>query len=187
MAPALTAEQIKQIINNTMLVMLVQPDLKPEWHENLHGLIRQAQESALEDEAIFAAAVLSLLYAPKDRLPTGTIYDQAWQSLLYTLQTGVQQDRDDQPDGSMTLDQLLSSVTEAVIMVKRNAPDQRDQLLGELAEIHRASTESGVPELVRWLEDVIALVNDAPITSLGQNHTGPFRAYWDTIHLNLSD
>lgn len=181
MAPALTTDQIKQIINNTMLVMLVRPDLKPEWHTNLEGLIQQAQDAAMDDEALFAAAVLALIYSPGDTLPTGTAYDTAWQALLVSLQSGVAQTDDAESEASMTLDRLLKSVAEAVITVQRNAPSQKTALLNELDEVRQAGETAGVSELIRWLDDVTALVNGAPITTLGQGHQGVFRDFWDMI------
>jgi hypothetical protein len=180
MAPALSTDQLQQIINNTMLVILVRPDLQEDWHNNLVDLLDQARSQALEDEAIFVAAVLTLIYSPDDTLPTGTVYDRAWQTLLSALHSGVSQGTED-ADPEMTLERLLKSVAEAVVTVQLRAPSQVEALLAELQEVHRAASEAQVEELIRWLDDVIALVNGAPLESLGAGHSGVYGRYWGAI------
>lgn len=180
MTLALTAEQINQVVSNTTLVLLVRPDLLPEWRENLMALLQQARTSDLHEEAIFVSAVLSLLYSPGDTLPTGTVYDYAWQSILTGLQTGVPQPTANQGD-QMTLDRLLNSVSEAVIAVMTQVPEQKNAVAGELREMRSAAVDAQVTELINWIDDVLALVAGTTVAETGENHQGIYGAYWRLI------
>ncbi len=180
MTLALTAEQINQVVSNTTLVLLVRPDLLPEWRENLTALLQQARTSDMHEEAIFVSAVLSLLYSPGDTLPTGTVYDYAWQSILTGLQTGVPQPTASQGD-QMTLDRLLNSVSEAVIAVMTQVPDQKSAVAGEVREMRSAAVDAQVAELINWIDDVLALLAGTTTAESGENHQGVYGAYWRLI------
>ncbi len=180
MTLALTAEQINQVVSNTTLVLLVRPDLLPEWRENLMALLQQARTSDMHEEAIFVSAVLSLLYSPGDTLPTGTVYDYAWQSILTGLQTGVPQPTASQGD-QMTLDRLLNSVSEAVIAVMTQVPDQKSAVAGEVREMRSAAVDAQVAELINWIDDVLALLAGTTTAESGENHQGVYGAYWRLI------
>ena len=186
MTSALTTEQVNQVIHNTMLVLLVRPDLSGEWQENLLNLLDQARESALEDEAIFVASVLTLLYSPDDELPTGTKYDHAWQSILTGLRTGVAEPVSEDRE-TITLDRLLRSVTEAVLTVIQRAPDQADTIRTELAEMRRAAIESNVIDLVNWLDDVTSVIDGTPPHAIERIHEGIYGAYWKAIQEQLEE
>ncbi len=184
MSQALSSEQVTQVVENTVYVLLGRPDLLVEWHTNLVALLRQTQSTGLEDEELFLAAVLTLLHSPGDRLPTGTRYDRAWDAIMVGLQTGVA----GQSTGEgVTLDQLLHSVVEAVIAILTRAPDQRDSIEGELAEIQSAAVEANIPELVSWLDDARSLVAGAPIHTLGQQHEGDYAAFWQLLVQSLKN
>jgi hypothetical protein len=180
MSLAFTSEQVNQVVSNTTLVLLVRPDLLPEWRENLMALLQQARSSDLHEEAIFVSAVLSLLYSPGDTLPTGTEYDYAWQSILTGLQTGVPQPTASQGE-QMTLDRLLNSVSEAVIAVMTQVPDQKDVVANELREMRIAAVDAQITDLIRWIDDVLALLGGNLTAGMGENHQGVYGAYWRLI------
>jgi uncharacterized protein YbcC (UPF0753/DUF2309 family) len=180
MSLVLTSEQVNQVVSNTTLVLLVRPDLLPEWQENLMDLLRQARSAELYEEAIFVSAVLALLYAPGDTLPTGTIYDYAWQTILTGLQTGMPQPAVSQGD-EMTLDRLLNSVAEAVIAVMTQIPEQKDTIADELREMRGAAVEAQVDELIRWIDDLLALIAGTSPAELGGDQQGIYGAYWRLI------
>ena len=180
MTLALTSEQINQVVSNTTLVLLVRPDLLPEWRESLVALLQQARSSDLHEEAIFVSAVLSLLYSPGDTLPTGTVYDYAWQSILTGLQTGVPQPTASQGD-QMTLDRLLNSVSEAVIAVMTQVPDQKDAVATELRDMRIAAVDAQIADLIRWIDDVLALLEGTTAAESGEEHQGVYGAYWRLI------
>ncbi len=186
MTLALTAEQINQVVSNTTLVLLVRPDLLPEWRENLMALLQQARTSDMHEEAIFVSAVLSLLYSPGDTLPTGTVYDYAWQSILTGLQTGVPQPTASQGD-QMTLDRLLNSVSEAVIAVMTQVPDQKSAVAGEVREMRSAAVDAQVAELINWIDDVLALLAGTTTAESGENHQGVYGAYWRLIIRSIAN
>lgn len=184
MAYALTSDQVDQIVNNTMLVLLVRPDLKGEWDTNLTNLLEQTRQYGMDDEAIFVAAVLTMLHTPDDALPTGTIYDHAWQSIVIGLQTGVAQPAASQSE-SLSLDRVLNSVAEALITVMTEHPEQQDVVSNELREMRTAATEAQIDELIAWLDDALALVQGTPATDLGQEHQGVYATYWEAIVHNI--
>lgn len=178
MAQALTSEQVTQVVENTVYVLLGRPDLVPEWHTNLVDLLRQSQSVGLEDEELFIGAVLTLLHSPGDRLPTGTRYDRAWDAIMVGLQTGVV---GQSAAEGITLDRLLHSVVEAVTAILTRAPDQRDSIEAELVDMQTAATEAGLPELVRWLDDVRALMSGEPIHTLGHQHEDEYQTFWHML------
>ena len=185
MTLALTSEQVNQVVSNTTLVLLVRPDLLPEWRENLMALLQQARSSDLHEEAIFVSAVLSLLNSPGDTLPTGTVYDFAWQSILTGLQTGVPQPAASQGD-QMTLDRLLNSVSEAVIAVMTQVPDQKDAVTAELRDMRIAAVDAQIADFIRWIDDVLALLAGTTTAESGQDHQGVYGAYWRLIVRSIS-
>ena len=180
MAYGLTSDQVHRVVNNTLLVLLSRPDLMPEWQTNLRNLLDQTRSAELEDEAIFVAAVLTLLTSPDDSLPTGTVYDTAWQSLVSGLRSGVARPAATEGE-SMSLDRLLGSIAEAVIAVMAQMPEQRDYIAHELRQMRAASTQGEMEELVAWLDDTLALMEGTPPQELGQRHQGVYGAYWDAI------
>lgn len=179
MAYALTDEQIQLVIQNTALVILARPDLLPDWHANLTELVQQMRAAALDDEAIFLAAVLALLDHPGDTLPTGTQYDAAWEALLVSLQTGSLRPAREQE--TITLDRLLSSIVQAAVAVQTHAAEQRQAVYEELLQIKAAAIESQVPELVVWLDDVLDVLDGAAASERAAHHTGIYGAYWKSL------
>jgi hypothetical protein len=181
MTIALTPEQVNQVVSNTTLVLLIRPDLLPEWRNNLMDLLRQTRSTDMQEAAIFVSAVLALLHSPGDTLPTGTVYDYAWQAILTGLQTGVPQPAASQGE-QMTLDRLLNSVTEAAVAVMTQVPQQKDAVADELREMRAAAVEAQVAELTRWIDDVLALLSGTPSSDLpGEEHQGVYGAYWRLI------
>ncbi|MBI5958104.1 MAG: hypothetical protein HY866_05180 [Chloroflexi bacterium] len=180
MVRVLTAEQLEQIISNTMVVMLVRSDLMADWRGNLLDLLQQARASQLDEEAIFVAAVLNLLYAPDDTLPTGTVYDSSWQSLLTALRTGVRPPAASE-SREMTLDRLLHTISEAVIAVLTDSPDELDSVTEELNQMMTAATKSAMREMVTWIEDALAVLNGTSPHSVSNHHQGVYATYWETI------
>ncbi|HML23213.1 MAG TPA: hypothetical protein PKD09_16280 [Aggregatilinea sp.] len=178
MTQALSSEQVTQVVENTVYVLLGRPDLLVEWHTNLVDLLKQTQTMGMEDEELFLGAVLTLLHSPADRLPTGTRYDRAWDAIMVGLQTGV---AGQSTSEGITLDQLLHSVIEAVTAILTRAPDQRDEIEAELAEIQAAAMEANIPELVSWLDDVRSLMSGTPIHELGHQHEGDYAAFWQQL------
>lgn len=179
MAHALTPDQINNIVNNTMVVMLARPELLPEWRENLQDLLQQTREQNLEDEMLFVAAVLALLHSPEDTLPTGTVYDYAWDTLMNNLMTGMSQPADQNNAGS--LDRLLQSLAEAVVTVLTRMPDHRDAVKEEVIEIYVAAQDAGLTELIAWVDDVLLVLDGGAPERLGGDHSGIYAAYWDAI------
>jgi len=180
---ALNSEQIHQIVNNTLLVILARPELRDEWRANLLDLLQQARHQGLEDEMLFVAAVLSLLETPNDRLPTGTVYDYAWEALLTGLTTGKLQPLDD--DSDLSMERLLRSVAEALVAVLTVSPDQRDVVAQEVHNMHQAAQKSNASELHAWLTDVLAVLDGTHPATLGQHHKGLYADYWQAIVANL--
>jgi hypothetical protein len=189
MANALTGEQIQRVVDNTVLVLLVRPDLMEEWQSNLMTLLEQAQQADLEEEAIFIAAVLTLLHYPDDSLLTGTRYDHAWEHLQVGLQTGSSHAVDQSE--SMTLDHLLGSIVEAIVTIKKQAPAQqntvRGELQGELKQIKAAAVEAKVGELVAWLDDAAAVLEGESVHNIQHGHQGVYASYWQVLAQNLDD
>jgi hypothetical protein len=185
MSLALTAEQVNQVVSNTTLVLLVRPDLLPEWRDNLMALLEQARSSDLHEEAIFVSAVLSLLFSPGDTLPTGTVYDYAWQSILSGLQTGVPQPAASQSD-QMTLDRLLNSVSEAVIAVMTQVPEQKDAVTEELRDMRIAAVDAQITDFIRWIDAVLALLAGTPAAESNGDHQGVYGAYWRLIMRSIT-
>lgn len=177
MAQALSSEQIDQITNNTLLVLLARPDLLDDWRDNLLELMKQAQQADLESEAIFAAALLSLLHSPNDSLPTGTEYDYAWEAIRTGLRTGSVQPA----DRAMSLDQLLGTVAELAIAVMTEAVDQKPVVARQIREIRISAAEADARELAVWLDDVLALLDGVPVEKLGAAHQGAYAAYWQAL------
>jgi hypothetical protein len=188
MGHPLTSEQVNTVVNNTVVVMLARTDLLVEWHSNLFGLLDQVRQNRLDDEAIFIAAVLTLLHSPDDTLPTGTPYDKAWEAILVGLQTGSvpSMGADDEDEQAMSIDRLLKSVAEAMLAVLLRYPAQKETLSGELDGMHKAAQEAGVPELAAWLADALALLAGTPAGDLVSRHTGIYAAYWDALVNGLS-
>jgi hypothetical protein len=124
--------------------------------------------------------VLSLLYSPSDTLPTGTVYDFAWQSILTGLQTGVPQPTASQSD-QMTLDRLLNSVSEAVIAVMTQVPEQKDAVTAELRDMRIAAVDAQITDFTRWIDDVLSLLAGTTDVESGQDHQGVYGAYWRLI------
>jgi hypothetical protein len=184
MGRVLTPEQIRQMVNNTVVVLLARPDLLPEWQDNLLDLLQQAREAHLDEEAIFVSAVLALLHSPADTLPTGTVYDYAWQSIVTGLRTGTVQPIP-ADDETMSLDRLLGSMAEALVAVMTQVPDQRPTVADELREIRTAATQADVRELITWLDDALAVLDGAPVQSLGQGHQGVYAVYWNEVAQKL--
>lgn len=180
MSHALTMDQVGQIVNNTMLVLLARPDLLPDWRANLQDLMQQARIQEMEDEMLFVAAVLTLLHSPDDKLPTGTVYDYAWESLLVSLTTGVAQPLDRDENG-ISLERLLRSVAEAVVAVMSHTPVKTDTIKAEIMQMRAAAVDAAVPELVAWVDDAVALLDGAAPDELGHAHKGIFATYWDAI------
>jgi hypothetical protein len=180
MAYALTTEQVDQIVNNTMLVLMVRPDLMPEWRTNLENLLQQTQQYEMDDEAIFVAAVLTALHKPTDTLPTGTLYDHAWQSIVVGLQTGVAQPTSAEAE-SLSLDRLLNSVAEALITVMTEVPEQKEAVISELHDMRTAATDAQIDELIAWIDDALALLHGTPAADLEQQHQGVYATYWDAV------
>ncbi|HMM28924.1 MAG TPA: hypothetical protein PKD46_11630 [Aggregatilineaceae bacterium] len=178
MAYALTREQVQQVVQNTVLVMLARSDLLPDWRANLGDLIQQMRAAALDDEAIFLAAVLALLDRPTDTLPTGTQYDQAWQAIVTGLQTGSLPSAREE---TVTLDRLLGSVVQAISAVQSHAPDQRQAVYDELLHIKTAALEAEVPELVVWIDDALDVLDGAAPTERAHHHAGVYGVYWQTL------
>lgn len=183
MANALTTDQVNHIVNNTMVVLLARPDLLPDWRANLQDLLQQARSQQLEDEMLFVAAVLTLLDKPDDTLPTGTVYDNAWESLLISLSTGVAQPVGDDQDEAM--DQLLKSVAEAVVAVLTQVPDHRAAVKLELEQMHATAEEAAATELAAWISDLLALLDGTPPDELGRAREDIYAAYWDAIVRSL--
>jgi hypothetical protein len=186
MAYALTSEQVDQIVNNTMLVLMVRPDLMSEWRTNLQNLLQQTQQYEMDDEAIFVAAVLTALHKPADTLPTGTIYDYAWQSIVVGLQTGVARPAASEAE-SLSLDRLLNSVAEALITVMTEYPEQKDAVVSELREMRTAAADAKIDELIAWIDDGLALLQGTPAAGLGQQHQGVYATYWEAVIQNIEE
>ncbi len=184
MTQALTSEQVHQIVNNTLLVLLARPELREEWRANLLDLLAQAREHGLEDEMLFVAAVLSLLEKPNDRLPTGTVYDYAWEALLNGLATGRLQPLDDEE--TFSLERLLRSVAEALVAVLTVSPQQRHMVTQEVQNILQAAQNSELGELQVWLRDALSVLNGADPAALEAHHEGLYAAYWQAIVARLS-
>jgi soluble cytochrome b562 len=85
----------------------------------------------------------------------------------------------------MSLDRLLSSMAEALVAVMTQVPDQKPTVADELREIHTAATQAGVRELISWLDDALAVLDGAPVQSLGQTHQGVYAAYWNEVAQKL--
>jgi len=177
MAQALSSDQVDQITNNTLLVLLARPDLLDEWQENLLALMQQAQEAGMEGEAIFAAAVASLLHFPDDSLPTGTDYDYAWEAILTGLQTGAIQPEDQ----AISLEQLLATVAELAVAVMTGASDQKTVIARHIREIRASAVAAEARELAVWLDDVLALLDGVPVDRLGAAHQDVYAAYWQAL------
>ena len=186
MTAALTSDQLNQVVSNTTLVLLVRPDLMPEWQSNLIDLLTQTRQAALDEEAIFVSAVLSLLHSPGDTLPTGTLYDHAWQTIMIGLQRGEIQPTASTTGGeSMTIERLLQSISEALTAVMTGVPQQKDAVASELAEMRAAAEEADVPELRAWLDDGLALLRGTPLDQLGTQHEGIYAGFWESMVRNI--
>ncbi|MBN1680834.1 MAG: hypothetical protein JW966_11125 [Anaerolineae bacterium] len=181
MTPALTVDQVDQVVDNTLLVLLVRPDLLPEWQANLRDLLDQVKNAALDEESLFLAAVLTLLSSPEDMLPTGTSYDNAWSAIMTGIQTGIVQSHPAEDQHTMTLDRLLNSVVQAAAAVLTAAPEQKNLVREEIADMHRSAKDAGVHELAAWLSDVLTVMDDHPIHTIEVQHQGVYAVFWDAF------
>lgn len=181
MNAVLTTDQVNQVVNNTTTVLLVRPDLIGEWRTNLMDLLVQTRTASLDEEAIFVAAVLALLHSPHDSMPTGTVYDYAWNTILIGLQTGQTQPAASHDEEQITIERLLQSIAEALVAVMTERPQQKDAVASELREMRAAAIDADVPELKSWLDDGLALLRGAAIDKLGANHIGIYDEYWRAI------
>lgn len=181
----LSGEQLNQVISNTVIVLLARPDLQTEWRANLIRLLSQVREAQWEDESIFVAAVLNLLHHPEDTMPTGTRYDRAWESILTGVQTGVLHSAQQEEEEEITLERLLSSVTQAVITVITRSDADKSAVEGELRDMRAAAATASAEELAIWLDDVLLVLGGTPINEVGQRHTGIYAAYWQVLSENL--
>ncbi len=181
MASLLTSEQVHQVINNTVVIILARPELLDEWHSNLFEIMKRARTASYEDEAIFLAAVLSLLRHPDDTLPTGTSYDQEWEALITGLQTGTLPGNDAEKEESISVDQLLTSVVEALVAVMTQMPEQKAPISDELRQIRTAAAEGGISELTQWLDDALALLDGTPLDQLGMQNRGMYAEFWNVL------
>lgn len=186
MAQALTPEQVQQMVVNTVVVLLARPDLAPEWEAHLLDLLDQARQRQLEDEQLFVAAVVTLLNSPQDTLPTGTIYDRAWQALIASLRTGTLIDPQAET-GVDTLDELLGAVVEAVVAARTVLPDQADAIAGELRDLRAAAERAAAAELVRWVDDALAVLAGESPADRGAEHEGVYAAYWQALRSSLNE
>lgn len=187
MVYALTSEQVEQMVENTLLVLLGRPELLPQWQDSLISLLSQAQAASLDDEAVFIAAVLTLLNYPEDRLPTGTAYDRAWESIMIGVQTGmVQSSHTSEETDQMTLDRLLASVVEAAVAMVNRSPEERKIIQQELFQMRTAAIEANVNELVAWIDDILRLLGGQPLVELGLDHTGVYAVYWEMLRQKLT-
>ncbi len=175
----LTADQLDRLVENTVLVLRARPDLLEEWQTNLERLLRDAREAGLEDEAVFVAAVLTLLASPNDTLPTGTPYDSAWYSIQAGMKTGVVGPARDR--AGMQLEDLLRTVSEAVLAVLTEMPDERKAVAAELDEIRASARSAGAEALAAWLDDVRVLLGGAPPDGFHTSHPEPYHAYWRAL------
>lgn len=182
---ALTPNQVQQIVTNTVVVLLARPDLAPEWQANLLSLLEQARQQQLEDEQLFVAALLTLLDSPEDTLPTGTLYDRAWQALITGLRTGRL--TDPTVEGADTLEALLGAVVEAVIAARTTLPEQATVIAGELRELRAAAERAAADELVRWVDDALAVLSGASPADRGTEHEGVYAAYWQALRSSLNE
>lgn len=185
MTRALTQDQITQVVENTVVVLLARPDLMAGWHGELFKMMVEARDASIEEEALFLAAVLTLLHSPSDALPTGTRYDYAWELLLTGLQTGMLQPSASQGE-TMTIDRLLHAVVEAVEAVMTRAPEQKTAVRGELRQIQKSAHESDIGELAAWLSDVLRILDGTPVADIAPQHTDIYHAYWDALVEHLA-
>ncbi|MBN1200323.1 MAG: hypothetical protein JXJ20_00575 [Anaerolineae bacterium] len=186
MVQVLKPEQLDNVVNNTLVVLLMRPDLVSQWQTDLQNLLKEMLSGTQEDEAVFLAAVLNLLDNPGDTLPTGTIYDRDWEKILAGLKTGTVHSASSEDSDSMRLDQLLSSVVRAVIAVMTRAAEQKDAIEDELRQIHVAAVDSEVDELASWLDDVLAILGGIAPRDLGNRHQGVYAVYWDVLIYNIA-
>ncbi len=186
MTQALTPEQVQQIVVNTVVALLARPDLVPTWRAHLLELLDQARQQQLEDEQLFVAAIVTLLNSPEDTLPTGTRYDRAWQALITSLRTGTLIDPEAEADTD-TLDELLGAVVEAVVAARTVLPDQADAIAGELRELRAAAERADAEELVRWVDDALAVLAGESPQDRGTDHEGVYAVYWQALRSSLSE
>lgn len=180
----LTAEQLNQVISNTVVVLLARPDLQTEWRSNLIRLLHQVRDAKWDEETIFLAAVLNFLHHPEDTMPTGTRYDRAWESILSGVQTGILNSTQEQEE-EITLERLLSSITQAVIAVLARGVADKTLVENDVREMRAAVAQASADELAAWIDDVLALLNGTPASELGQKHQGVYAAYWQALSQNL--
>ncbi|GAB4414782.1 MAG: hypothetical protein Kow00106_10020 [Anaerolineae bacterium] len=186
MTQALTPDQVRQIVTNTVVVLLARPDLAPEWQAHLLELLDQARQQQLEDEQLFVAAVVTLLGSPDDTLPTGTVYDHVWQALITSLRTGRLIEPEAEADTD-TLDELLGAVVEAVVAARTVLPDQATAIAAELRDLRAAAERADAEELVRWVDDALAVLAGESPQDRGTEHEGVYAAYWQALRSSLSE
>lgn len=179
MPVALTSEQVDLVVENTILVLRARPDLLGEWRDNLERLLHDAQAASLEDEALFVAAVLTLLAWPDDTLPTGTPYDPAWYSIQTGLKTGAVGTT--RAREGIELEDVLRAVSEAALAVLTEMPDEREAVLAELHQIRVSARSAGAETLAAWLDDVSALLAGAPPGGFHAPHPEPYHTYWRAL------
>ncbi len=186
MTQALTPDQVRQIVVNTVVVLLARPDIAPAWQVHLLELLDQACQQQLEDEQLFVAAVLTLLNSPEDTLPTGTRYDHAWQVLITSLRTGTLIDPQAEAETD-TLDELLGAVVEAVVAARTVLPDQATAIAAELRELRAAAERADAEELVYWVDDALAVLAGESPQDRGTDHEGIYATYWQLLRSSLNE
>lgn len=88
-ADAMSADQIQQIISNTIAVMTVSQDKRAEWHAAMEGAHQHAQKQGdgWQHEAEFFAAVLALLEGTTPTLAPSHPYAQPLTEIVNGVQT----------------------------------------------------------------------------------------------------
>ena len=178
MTDALSSEQLNQVINNTVVVILARPDLHSEWNKDLNHLLRQARAAGLEAEAIFVSAVINLLAHPDDVLPTGTQYDNAWDTIRHGLETGsLPGPAREEP----SIDRLLETVVDAVVIALTEDSSHLPMLEEELHEMRATAAESGLMDLLHWLDNVVEIINGTDPRTLQPAADGAYAAHWQLL------
>lgn len=147
--PLLADNQIKELLNNTLVARIFQPDKQREWGIQLRKLHRNACLWGDDYERDFYAALQAALNGRLAILGGENPYHPAFEVLLHEIATYE----------ILPIDSLLENTA----AVKSIRPDNSDAWLEYLGSLQRGAARRGERNEFAFIEALICLVQDTPV------------------------
>ena len=124
----LAEEQLRVLAANTVAVMTVVPERRPEWRQAVRELLANAQRAGDEDTAALMQAVLALLDGGEAGLSADSPYYGTWQETLAGLAAGRPPEAAD-PETAQIMDAIQGFVDAEDWEATRQAVEAHAELL----------------------------------------------------------